>query len=235
MTGKLLDPATRALAFDDAFARTGVRMTRSIRGRGAALALVVTLGALARPAGAQAPAAAPRAAGVRAAAADVRFMQRMIGHHAQALEMAALVPTRSRRADLRALAERIDVSQRDELAMMRRWLDARGQSVPATDAHAGHDVAHAATSDSSAAMPGMLSGDAMGRLARATGADFDRRFLEGMIRHHEGALTMVAEFFAAPGAAQEAEIFRLASDVDADQRAEIRRMRALLATMAATR
>jgi uncharacterized protein (DUF305 family) len=158
-------------------------------------------------------------------------MQRMIGHHAQALTMAALVPTRSRRPELRTLAARIDATQREEMALMRRWLESRGQTVPATDAHAGHGTGdHAAMPGMSgmSAMPGMLSAEQLAQLERSAGPAFDRLFLEGMIRHHEGALTMVQEFFATPGAAQDPEIFRLASDVDADQRAEIRRMRELL-------
>ena len=180
---------------------------------------------------ASAPTSTPPSSGAaRVAEADVRFMQRMIGHHAQALTMAALVPTRSRRPELRTLAERIDASQREELTLMRRWLESRGQSVPAADAHAGHAGRAGRAGGDHAAMPGMLTPDELARLEQATGPAFDRLFLEGMIRHHEGALTMVQEFFATPGAAQDPEIFRLASDVDADQRAEIRRMRELLTT-----
>ena len=160
-------------------------------------------------------------------------MQRMIGHHAQALTMAALVPTHSQRGDLRTLAARIDATQRDELALMRRWLASRGQTVPAADAHAGHGAGDHAAMSGMPGMPGMLSPEQLARLERATGPAFDRLFLEGMIRHHEGALAMVQEFFATPGAAQDPESFRLASDVDADQRAEIRRMRELLATVSA--
>jgi uncharacterized protein (DUF305 family) len=197
------------------------------------VAMGAAIGALAPDGAAAAPRTAPhpaRAAAdtARAAAPDVRFVQHMIGHHAQALRMAALVPTHARRADLRALAERIDISQRDELALMRRWLQARGIAAPADDAHQGHAMPGHDAADM-AAMPGMLTPDEMARLDRASGPEFDRLFLEGMIRHHEGALTMVAELLATPGAAQDPEIFRLASDVDADQRAEIRRMRALLA------
>ena len=180
------------------------------------------------PAAMPASATTPSPGAARGAEADVRFLQRMIGHHAQALTMAALVPTRSRRPELRTLAERIDATQREELTLMRRWLETRGQSVPSADAHAGHG------SGDHAAMPGMLTPDELTRLERADGPAFDRLFLEGMIRHHEGALTMVQEFFATPGAAQDPEIFRLASDVDADQRAEIRRMRALLTAPAVT-
>jgi uncharacterized protein (DUF305 family) len=153
--------------------------------------------------------------------ADVRFMQGMIGHHAQAVEMTALVPSRTSREDMRKLALRIEVSQADEIKMMQRWLEVRGQAVPGP--HALH--MHGAT-----LMPGMLTADEMSRLAEAKGAEFDRLFLEGMIKHHDGALTMVQDLFGTPSAGQEAEIFAFASDVDADQRAEIERMRGMLAT-----
>ena len=151
--------------------------------------------------------------------ADVRFMQGMIGHHAQALEMTKLLETRTESADMRKLAKRIEVSQADEIKMMEEWLTARAQPLP--DAHAHH--AHGA-----ALMPGMLTGDEMARLAAAKGPAFDRLFLEFMIKHHDGALVMVRELFASPGAGQESEIYAFASDVDADQRMEIERMRAML-------
>jgi uncharacterized protein (DUF305 family) len=153
--------------------------------------------------------------------ADVKFMQGMIGHHAQALEMTALVPSRTARDEMKLLARRIEVSQADEIKMMQTWLAGRGQQVP--DVHAHH--AHGAT-----LMPGMLTPDEMARLAGAKADAFDRLFLELMIKHHEGALIMVKELFAQPGAGQEADIFAFASDVDADQRMEIDRMRAMLGT-----
>jgi uncharacterized protein (DUF305 family) len=150
---------------------------------------------------------------------DVRFMQGMISHHAQALEMTTLLPSRTGREDMRLLARRIELSQADEIAMMQRWLRARGRSVP--DPHAHHDHA-------GALMPGMLSPEDMRRLEAAQGQEFDRLFLEFMIRHHDGALTMVNDLFSTAGAGQEPEIFAFASDVDADQRIEIDRMSALL-------
>ena len=116
--------------------------------------------------------------------ADVQFMQGMIGHHAQALEMAALLPERTRRDDMRLLAKRIEVSQADEIQMMQRWLEARGQQVPGPHAH------HA---PGAPLMPGMLTPADMARLSDARGDAFDRLFLELMIKHHEGALTMVKE------------------------------------------
>jgi uncharacterized protein (DUF305 family) len=171
--------------------------------------------------------------------ADVRFVQRMMGHHAQALEMTALVPARSSRTDLRMLAQRITISQRDEISLMRQWLEKRHAALPSLDRHAaphdtsghgtdGHDMAGHAMAGHEAMMPGMLSPAELTRLAEAKGVAFDRLFLEGMIRHHEGALAMVSELLATHGAGQEPELFRLVSDIDADQRAEIRRMRSML-------
>ena len=151
--------------------------------------------------------------------ADVRFMQGMIGHHAQALDMTALVATRSSSDAIRKLAQRIELSQADEIKMMQEWLTGRGQKVP--DQHAHH--APGAT-----LMPGMLTAEEMARLAQAKGPEFDRLFLEFMIKHHEGALTMVQDLFAQPGAGQESDVFAFASDVNADQRMEIDRMRAAL-------
>lgn len=163
------------------------------------------------------------AAGQTAVPADARFFQGMIWHHAQAVAMAALVPDRTSSDVLRLLAERITVSQRDEIALMQRWLRARGADAPTPDLSG-----HAAAGDHEMRMPGMLTAAELAQLAAARGAAFDRLFLAFMIRHHEGALTMVGDLFASPGAAQDPEVFRLASDIDADQRAEIRRMRALL-------
>jgi uncharacterized protein (DUF305 family) len=151
--------------------------------------------------------------------ADVAFMQGMIGHHAQALDMTALLATRSRSDDMRKLALRIEVSQADEIRMMQEWLKRRGQEVPGEHAHHAHGAK---------LMPGMLTPDQMARLAAAQGAEFDALFLELMIRHHEGAVIMVKELFATPGGGQEGEIFAFASDVDADQRMEIARMSAML-------
>jgi uncharacterized protein (DUF305 family) len=137
--------------------------------------------------------------------------------------MAVLVPDRATRADVRLMAERIQVSQRDEIALMERWLQARGEPVPGGDsAHAHHGGAHGP-------MPGMLTPEEMQSLAAASGAEFDRRFLELMIRHHEGALMMVAELFGTPGGGQQSSVFHIANEVDADQRMEIDRMRAMLA------
>jgi uncharacterized protein (DUF305 family) len=156
---------------------------------------------------------------VQATAADIAFMQGMIGHHQQAVEMTDLIPTHTTSAPMKRLGERIAISQNDEIRMMQRWLTNRGQSVP--DMHAMH--MHGAT-----LMPGMLLPEEMDRLAASKETTFDRLFLEGMIKHHGGALEMVADLFSHPGAGQEPEVFMFASDVDADQRAEIARMSAML-------
>jgi uncharacterized protein (DUF305 family) len=158
-------------------------------------------------------------------AADVKFMQGMIGHHAQAVEMVELLKARTASEDMKLLGLRIELSQEDEIKMMQHWLQARGQEVPGP--HAMH--MHGAT-----LMPGMLTEEEMARLAAAKGTEFDRLFLEGMIKHH-GGLTMVQELFASPGAGQEVEIFSFASDVDADQRMEIDRMGAMLNAIAKER
>lgn len=172
------------------------------------------------------PRAATDTRGVRHTAADIAFMQGMLTHHGQALEMTALVPGRSGREDIGRLAERIAVSQADEMAMMREWLERRGATLPATDTHAGQHHEHGA-----ALMPGMLTADEMARLRAATGAEFDRLFLAGMIRHHEGALVMVRDLLAQPGAGQEPALFAFVSDVEADQGMEIRRMGRMLGEM----
>ena len=149
--------------------------------------------------------------------ADVAFMQGMIGHHLQAIDMVALINTNSNNEDLKKLGLRIQVSQEDEIKMMQDWLKARGAEVPGAHAHHTGPM-----------MPGMLSPDEMARLAAARGVEFDRQFLNGMIKHHNGALMMVDELFATPGAAQDSDIYAFASDVIADQRMEMDRMAVML-------
>jgi uncharacterized protein (DUF305 family) len=180
------------------------------------------------------PAAQARADGGRPAytAADVRFMQGMIAHHAQAVWMARLAPTHGARRDTRILAERIDVAQRDEIAFMQRWLRERGETVPdpiPQHESAGHQMSMPGMSGP--LMPGMLTHDQMMQLEAARGAEFDRLFLTFMIQHHEGALTMVRQLFSSPGAGQDVNVFRFASDVEADQTTEIDRMQSMLATL----
>lgn len=158
--------------------------------------------------------------------ADIVFMQGMIPHHAQALRMAALVPDRSQRREIRVLAERMAVAQGDEIELMRQWLGDRDAEVPPADAthmrmnHGGmvHDML----------MPGMLTEEEFTELAAARGDDFDRLFLTRMIQHHLGAILMVDDLFASPGAAQEDFVFKFASDVYADQTTEIRHMNVML-------
>lgn len=152
-------------------------------------------------------------------AADITFMQGMIHHHAQALDMTELLKTRTNSEDMKKLALRIEISQRDEIKLMQDWLRERGAEAPGEHAH---------HMPGAPLMPGMLTPEEMQRLASAKGVQFDRLFLELMIKHHEGALIMVKELFSSPGAAQEGEIFAFASDVDADQLIEIRRMSAML-------
>jgi uncharacterized protein (DUF305 family) len=157
--------------------------------------------------------------------ADVEFMQGMIGHHTQAVRMVALLKTRTARDDMKLLGQRIEVSQTDEIRMMCNWLRDRHEDVPDDSDYrmmmAMPDMA----------MPGMLTQAEMDRLAAARGTDFDRLFLEFMIKHHQGALTMVKTLMASPGAGQDASVFAFASDIQADQSAEINRMRAMRATM----
>ena len=149
-------------------------------------------------------------------------MQRMIGHHAQAIEMVSLLQRRTTSDDMLKLAHRIELSQQDEIKMMEQWLTGRGEKLPDPHAHHGPGAA---------LMPGMLTREEMERLAAAQGPVFDRLFLEYMIKHHEGALIMVGELFATAGAGQEPDAFAFASDVDADQRMEIDRMVAMLKSM----
>jgi uncharacterized protein (DUF305 family) len=154
--------------------------------------------------------------------ADVHFMQGMISHHAQAIEMTALLATRTERDTMRQLGKRIELSQEDEIKMMQDWLRARGQTVTAVDAHHAHG-AHL--------MPGMLTPEEMGRLERSKGTDFDRLFLELMIKHHRGALTMVQDLLREQGAAQDSQLFAFTSDITADQTMEIDRMDTILAEL----
>jgi uncharacterized protein (DUF305 family) len=163
--------------------------------------------------------------------ADVRFMQGMIHHHAQALRMVALIPDHTTRRDMQLLGQRIAISQRDEIHLMQSWLQDHGQPAPQLDAHDEVVMGTMQMSGMSASdtlMPGMLTADQMAQLAKARGPEFDRLFLEGMIHHHEGALTMVDALFHTPGGGQASEVFRFASDVNADQRAEIARMQSML-------
>ncbi len=162
-------------------------------------------------------------------AKDVEFMQGMITHHAQAVEMTAWIAARTQNKDIELIGARISQSQADEIKFMTQWLETRGEPVAAPmkgmsdpHSHAGHGTGHEMM------MPGMLTGQQMDALKNAKGANFDRLFLTGMIQHHEGALVMVKELFDTAGAGQDAELFNFATDVDSGQRAEIRSMQTLL-------
>ena len=154
--------------------------------------------------------------------ADVRFMQGMIHHHAQALRMTALVRRRTDSADVRLLARRIDASQVTEIEQMRRWLKRRGEPAPIL--HRAHGHAHGVGQGQ---MPGMLSDTQLRRLEGARGAAFDRLFLRDMIQHHQGALAMVQQLYGANGGL-ESEADAFARSVDADQMIEIERMQSML-------
>ena len=157
--------------------------------------------------------------------ADTAFMQGMIMHHAQAVEMTALIESHTQNKELRALGARISISQTDEIKFMKRWLAARGErlSMPMPDM-SSMDMSQ----EMSPLMPGMLTPDQMKALRQAKDAQFDQLFLNGMIQHHNGALTMVKDLFDTAGAGQDAELFNFATDVDNGQRAEIRIMQGML-------
>jgi uncharacterized protein (DUF305 family) len=148
--------------------------------------------------------------------ADIAFMQNMILHHRQALYLTGLVPSRSGRNDIPLFAERIDISQKDEIARMEDWLAARDQEPPPEGgSHAGH-------------LPGMLTAAQLARVERADGSRFDRLFLRAMARHHAGALQMVYALRDTPGSAAEPELSVFTNHVVADQTIEIRRIQELL-------
>jgi uncharacterized protein (DUF305 family) len=155
---------------------------------------------------------------VQATAADIKFMQGMIGHHAQAVEMVELLEKNTSTPAMKLLGMRIKLSQEDEMKMMRKYLEDRGAEIPGPHAH--HEAG--------GMMPGMLTSEEMAQLAAAKDKEFDRLFLRGMIRHHGGALRMVQDLFDTPGAGQEGGIFAFASDVEADQKMEIERMGLML-------
>ena len=159
--------------------------------------------------------------------ADIRFMSNMIGHHGQAIEMSRLAPTNGASPGVRRLAERIINAQQDEITIMRNWLEDRLQPVPElqpTAMMAHHHGDHAM-------MPGMLTPDQMKQLEQARGTEFDRLFLTFMIQHHRGAMAMVKELFATPGAAQDLTVFKLARDVNVDQDTEVERMAQMLSAL----
>jgi uncharacterized protein (DUF305 family) len=160
-------------------------------------------------------------------------MQGMIMHHAQAVEMTALIESHTENKDLGSLGARISRSQSDEIKFMKRWLASRGQPIPEEMPDMRHmkmpDMRHMKMShEPMALMPGMLTSEQMEALRKAKGEEFDYLFLTGMIQHHGGALTMVKDLFDTAGAGQDAELFNFATDVDSGQRAEIRIMQNML-------
>jgi uncharacterized protein (DUF305 family) len=164
---------------------------------------------------------------------DVEFMQGMIMHHAQAVEMTALIESRTKNKELRLLGARIRQSQSDEMNFMKRWLEIRGEKLsmpemPGMDMSGMNHSGHNMSNHNHALMPGMLTRKQMDALKNAKGKEFDQLFLKGMIQHHNGALTMVKDLFETAGAGQDAELFNFATDVDSGQRAEIRIMQTML-------
>lgn len=164
--------------------------------------------------------------------ADTSFMQGMIMHHSQAVEMTDLLRTRTHTKELQALGKRISISQTDEIKYMKQWLEERGKPVSMGHDHMDHmagmkGMDHQAMS-AMPLMPGMLTPQQMKALAKATGKSFDRLFLTGMIQHHTGALIMVQDLFDTPGAGQDNVLFDFATDIDNTQRAEIEIMRGML-------
>jgi len=156
--------------------------------------------------------------------ADVEFMQGMIMHHAQAVEMTALIASHTENKELRSLGARISSSQSDEIKLMQRWLAARGERISAN--MPGMDMSR--HSSHQPLMPGMLTPEQMEALRKAKDARFDHLFLTGMIQHHDGALTMVKDLFDTAGAGQDADVFNFATDADNTQRAEIKIMQGML-------
>jgi uncharacterized protein (DUF305 family) len=157
--------------------------------------------------------------------ADVEFMQGMIMHHSQAVEMTALIASHTENKNLRSLGARISSSQSDEIKFMKRWLIARGE--PVSMAMPGMPDMDK-SGQPMALMPGMLTPEQMEALRKAKGAEFDHLFLMGMIQHHNGALTMVKDLFDTAGAGQDADLFNFATDADNTQRAEIKIMQTML-------
>jgi uncharacterized protein (DUF305 family) len=159
--------------------------------------------------------------------ADVEFMQGMIMHHSQAVEMTALIPSHTDNKAIRSLGAKISSSQSDEIRFMQRWLAARGKPISMPGAMPGMPNMDM-SGKPMAPMPGMLTPEQMTALRKAKGAEFDDLFLTGMIQHHNGALVMVKDLVDTAGAAQDAEIFNFATDVDNTQRAEIKIMQNML-------
>jgi len=158
--------------------------------------------------------------------ADIEFMSGMIPHHAQAVLMAGWAASHGARTDVRILCERIVVGQRDEIKLMQQWLADRGQTVPDAASTRHRMVMNGMEHDM--LMPGMMTDDEMAALDKARGPEWDRLFLLGMIRHHQGAIDMVNVLFGSSGGGQDETVYKFASDVFADQSIEIDRMQQML-------
>jgi uncharacterized protein (DUF305 family) len=180
---------------------------------------IIQPGAPGQPGQVISPQDASSLASIEYTEADIRFLQGMISHHAQAMEMSVLADSRASREEVELLADRINLSQQDEISMMQDWLEERGLDVPAVDAH------HAAGFD---LMPGMLSPEQFAELEQSSGPEFDRLYLQYMIEHHEGALEMVENLLDQFGSAQDPVLYAFTDDVTSDQNSEIERMVALL-------
>lgn len=167
--------------------------------------------------------------------ADVNFMIKMIGHHAQALIMSRMAPTHGASPQVQTLAARIINAQKDEIKTMQQWLRERNQPVPEIEIEGLqlHITGTGKYHTNHTEMAGMLSMDQLKELDNARGEEFDRLFLEYMIQHHTGALTMVDALFSKDGAALEGGSFKLASDINVDQKTEIERMKRMLNRLAA--
>ena len=199
---------------------------------------VVHLGAPGEPGKTLSPEEAEDLAEPTYTAADVAFVEEMIPHHAQALEMTALVPDRAGDRDLLTVAERIEISQVDELDQLEGWLTGRGEGTGGgQDDHASGDDEHGDEHGDEgghgdhADMPGMATPEEMAELAAASGRDFDRLFLQLMIRHHEGAIMMVETLLAGGRGGQESAVFQLASHIASDQAVEIAAMKRQLLSL----
>jgi len=174
-------------------------------------------------------AASPAASTPSHTAADADFMTGMIGHHAQAVLIAGWAPTHGASRALQSLCERVVVGQSDEIALMQRWLTEWNLPVPSADA--SHDMMPGMEHMAHKMMPGMLTADQLVQLDHTSGADFDRMWLNAMIQHHQGALTMIKDLLASPGAARDDWVFKFVSDMNADQGIEIERMTRMLAAL----
>ncbi len=161
--------------------------------------------------------------------ADINFMTGMIPHHAQAVIMAGWAPSHGARSDVAILCERILVGQTDEIRSMQQWLADRALPVPDEKSTRMKMKMNGVEHDM--LMPGMLTDEEMAQLDKARGTEFNRLFLNGMIKHHQGAIDMVNDLFKAYGAAQDDMIYKFASDVFADQSIEIEVMHKMLASV----